>query len=141
LKKQLQFLNYKAKRNDVEIIFNADKNLIIKGDAIKFNQIVTNIVSNAIDAYQEDSLDKEINIKLTELENEIELKISDNGIGIEEKIINHIFEPFFTTKHNGENLGLGLSLIKKIVEKSFLGTIHVSSKVNFGTTFTIKIPV
>lgn len=95
------------------------QNIIINGDSVKFNQVVTNIISNAIDSYPEDSLCREINTDLTELENKIELKISDHGRGIEDKIINKIFEPFFTTKHNGANLGLGLSLIKKIIEESF----------------------
>ena len=141
IEEAITILNYKIKRNKVEIIFNATKNIIIHGDSVKFNQIVTNLVSNAIDSYREDSLDKEITIDLIELENKIELKISDNGRGIEEKIIKKIFEPFFTTKHNGANLGLGLSLIKKIVEESFLGTINISSKINVGTIFTIKIPL
>jgi len=140
IEEAITILNYKTKRNKIEIIFNATKNIIIHGDSVKFNQVVTNIISNAIDSYQEDSLNREINIVLTELENKIELKISDNGRGIEEKIINKIFEPFFTTKHNGANLGLGLSLIKKIVEESFLGIIFVHSKINIGTTFTIQIP-
>lgn len=140
IEEAITILNYKAKKNKVEIIFNADENIIIQGDSIKFNQVVTNILSNAIDAYLENSLDKEITIDLKKLENEIELKISDNGVGIEENIINKIFEPFFTTKHNGANLGLGLSLIKKIIEESFLGTIFVHSKIGIGTTFTIKIP-
>ena len=140
IEEAITILNYKTKQNKVEIVFNADKNIIIQGDTVKFNQVVTNLLSNAIDAYEENDLNKEITIDLKELERKIELKISDNGIGIETEIINQIFEPFFTTKHTGANLGLGLSLIKKIIEESFLGTICVHSKIGIGTTFTIQIP-
>lgn len=140
IEEAITILNYKSKQNKVEIIFNANKNIIIQGDAVKFNQVVTNLLSNAIDACEENDLNKEVIIDLKELENKIELKISDNGIGIEAEIISQIFEQFFTTKHNGANLGLGLSLIKKIIEESFSGTISVYSKIGVGTTFTIQIP-
>ena len=132
-------LNYKTKKNNVELIFSADENIKIIGDPIKFNQIVTNLVSNAIDAC-DDKENKEIIIDLIKEDNYIELQIADNGKGISEDIMNKIFEPFFTTKDGG-SLGLGLSLIKKIIEESFLGTISVSSKLNTGTKFTVKIPL
>jgi C4-dicarboxylate-specific signal transduction histidine kinase len=60
--------------------------------------------------------------------------------GMDEKLIKQIFEPFFTTKNNGDGLGLGLSIIKKIVKESFSGEISVRSKVNHGSTFIINIP-
>lgn len=132
-------LNYKTKKNNVELIFSADENIKIIGDPIKFNQIVTNLVSNAIDAC-DDKENKEIIIDLIKEDNYIELQIADNGKGVSEDIMHKIFEPFFTTKDGG-GLGLGLSLIKKIIEESFLGTISVSSKLNTGTKFTVKIPL
>lgn len=137
----ITILNYKSRKNSVELIFNADENIIIQGDPIKFNQIITNLVSNAIDACNHEMPNKEININLTQLSDSIELKVIDNGEGIKNDLIPKIFEPFFSTKTGGDNLGLGLSLIKQIIEESFLGTIRVTSELGYGTTFTVKIPL
>jgi signal transduction histidine kinase len=132
-------LNYKIRKNNIDLIFSANDNIKTTGDPIKFNQIVTNLVSNAIDACENEQT-KEIIIDLAKSNNLIELKITDSGKGVSKDIISQIFEPFFTTKNSG-NLGLGLSLIKKIIEESFSGTITVSSELNIGTIFTVKLPL
>ena len=137
----ITILNYKSQKNQVEIIFDANENIIICGDPIKFNQIITNLVSNAIDSFGDEQDYKEIIIELTKNLNHIKLSVTDNGSGIKDEIINRVFEPFFTTKTDGDGLGLGLSLIKKIIEESFSGTITVSSKINCGTTFTVELPL
>jgi signal transduction histidine kinase len=64
----------------------------------------------------------------------------DEGPGIEPDIIDKIFEPFFTTKKQGEGSGLGLDIVKKIIEKHN-GTITVESKLGEGAKFIIKLPV
>lgn len=66
--------------------------------------------------------------------------IEDNGCGMDEKTMKSAFDPFFSTKSPGEGTGLGLSISYKIV-KEWNGTIHVSSKVNAGSIFTIYLPV
>jgi PAS domain S-box-containing protein len=68
----------------------------------------------------------------------IRTKISDNGTGIEEKIISKIFEPYFTTKGE-KGTGLGLTTVKEIIEES-AGWIEIDSEKNVGTTFTIFLP-
>jgi two-component system NtrC family sensor kinase len=70
----------------------------------------------------------------------VEVKVSDNGMGISPKYLNQIFDPFFTTKNPGEGTGLGLNIVYRIVTK-YEGTIDVESKVNVGTTFTVKFPI
>ena len=138
IEESITILNYKARKEMIDIIFDANENIIIHGDPIKFNQIITNLLSNAIDAYDNTPKNKEIIIKLNKLDNQIELEVIDNAKGIEINNLKNIFEPFFTTKNNSDGLGLGLSLVKKIVEESFNGTITVSSKINHGTSFIIK---
>ncbi len=135
----ITILDYKARINQTSIIFIADENIKIQGDPVKFNQIITNLISNAIDSYSNQS-DKEIIVKLNKINQEIKLEVTDNGSGISENIIDKIFEPFFSTK-NGESLGLGLSFIKKIIEENFSGKIFVISQINYGTTFTVTIPL
>ena len=138
----ISVLNYKANKDQVCLLFTADEKMIISGDSIKFNQIVTNLISNAIDSYNNcESNNKKIKISLKKNEKFIILSVTDNGCGIKNTIIDKIFEPFFTTKIDGNNLGLGLSLIKKIIEEDFLGNIKVLSYPNKGTTFIVNLPL
>lgn len=70
--------------------------------------------------------------------NFLAIEVTDYGPGIPDHILSSIFDPFFTTKSKGT--GLGLSICQGIVAKHG-GTINVSTKVNVGTTFTIRLPV
>jgi len=109
----------------------------VTGDKGQLEQVVLNIMNNAVDA-----IEKGGNIEIiTDVKDESTLTISirDNGPGIPENIVKHIFEPFFTTKEKGKGTGLGLSISYGIMQK-LGGTISVQSEVNKGTTFTIEIP-
>lgn len=109
----------------------------------KINQVLMNILSNAIDAIKSVKTQNYAGLILIETQlinkNAI-IKISDNGIGIPSGIINKIFEPFYTTKDVGEGTGLGLSIVYGII-KSHNGKIEVQSEENKNTTFTITLPV
>jgi len=69
----------------------------------------------------------------------VEIKVTDTGIGIPPEIVESIFEPYFTTKGPGEGTGLGLAMVKGVVE-SYGGKIFVASQVGKGTIFTIYLP-
>ena len=71
----------------------------------------------------------------------VELKVSDNGNGMPQKVVSKIFQPFFTTKPTGEGTGLGLSMSYDIVTKGHGGEIKVETKEGEGTDFIIQIPV
>lgn len=103
----------------------------------QLGQAFMNIIMNALQAIKEMG---EIKITTYRKGNYLYVEISDNGIGIPARHLSKIFEPFFTTKEVGKGTGLGLSITYNII-KSHYGTIEVSSKVNEGTTFTIKLPV
>ena len=85
----------------------------------------------------------QIKIDLKTIQNKLEIAISDNGNGIEQKELKNIFEKFYRIQsnniHNSKGLGLGLFFVKKIIEK-FHGKTEVSSILNKGTTFKISIP-
>jgi two-component system, NtrC family, sensor kinase len=80
-----------------------------------------------------------VSIQTKRLNDNVEIRVSDNGNGVPQNIIDKIFQPFFTTKPTGEGTGLGLSLAYDIITKEHNGTIKVESKENEGSTFTIQL--
>src|SRR3990172_7192592 len=110
---------------------------LIRCNRYQLGQALMNIIMNALQAIKEKGV---IKITTYQKENDIYIEISDNGIGIPEQNLSKIFEPFFTTKEVGKGTGLGLSFAYNII-KNHNGTIEVNSKINEGTTFTIKLPV
>ena len=74
------------------------------------------------------------------LNDKIEIRVEDNGIGIPQKIVDKIFQPFFTTKPTGQGTGLGLSLSYDII-KAHGGEIKVETKEGEGAEFMLQIPL
>lgn len=103
----------------------------------EINQVWTNIIQNALHAMK---LKGTLTIKATSADRMIEVSISDTGEGIEPTIIDKIFDPFFTTKKQGEGSGMGLDIVRKIIDKHN-GYVDVKSKLGEGTTFTVQIPI
>jgi len=136
----IQVLDYKARKADVRINFFSPVDVQIYGDEIKFNQIITNLITNAVDAYTENERKKEVVICLKEKNDIINLSVEDWGCGIAKEFIDKIFQPFFSTKSFKQGTGIGLSLVKTIVEKDFRGAIEVESEKDKGSKFTIKFP-
>lgn len=102
----------------------------------ELNQVWTNIIHNAIQAMNHKGI---LEITIASSEQEVSLSFTDNGCGIPNTIKKRIFEPFFTTKPQGEGSGLGLDIVKKIIEKHN-GTIFVDSTPG-KTTFTVNLPI
>lgn len=139
----IKLFRYSSNVAKVTIQYKHTEELKYDGNPLKFNQIITNLLSNAIDSYATISKVKKkkvIMIELYKKGEEIFLIVSDNGIGMNEKDIKKIFDPLFTTKEQSHHMGLGLYLIKEIVQKDFKGTISVKSKLSEGTTFSIAFP-
>ncbi|MFY0605296.1 MAG: GHKL domain-containing protein [Cyclobacteriaceae bacterium] len=105
----------------------------------QLNQVFMNILNNGIQAIPNDKKDGEITIYTEELENEVVIRIKDNGAGIPDDIKNRIWEPFFTTKAVGVGTGLGMSITYGIIEKHN-GNIELTSEVGKGTEFAITLP-
>lgn len=112
---------------------NLNKNVYIYGDKRLLQLAISNILMNALDAIYPEG---DITIVLFEEENNVVLQIEDSGEGIDESELNNIFTPFFTTK-SSSNMGIGLSLVYKIV-KEHSGEIKVSSKKGVGTKFILR---
>ena len=139
-----QLLAYRARKNQVAIIFSAPKEIHTFGNPIKFNQIAANLIANAIDAYpkieikEKSGKQRKVYVDLTlQGEKTIVLTVRDEGTGIREDLLDKIFEPFFTTKAFKEGMGIGLALTKEMVEKDFNGKIQVESALGKGSKFTV----
>jgi len=81
-----------------------------------------------------------VTVSTRKLDNEIEISVKDNGVGISDKVKDKIFQPFFTTKPTGQGTGLGLSLSYDVI-KAHGGELLVDSNEGQGTEFIIKLPV
>jgi signal transduction histidine kinase len=109
-------------------------------------RVLLNTINNAFQAMAEKKkmkADYEPAIKLSTkaVDKGIEIRVSDNGTGMPEKIVDKIFQPFFTTRPTGEGTGLGLSLSYDIITKGHQGEIKVETVEGEGTSFVIFIPV
>jgi two-component system NtrC family sensor kinase len=106
----------------------------------ELNQVLMNIIANAIDAIDAGDGPGRITIATQQQNDHFVIRIRDTGKGIPEEIRNRIFEPFFTTKPIGQGTGLGLAISYGIM-KAHQGSMEFSSKTGEGTEFTLKIPV
>ena len=124
----------------------------IEANATQLHQVILNICTNAAHAMRERDGVLTLRLRDTTLNkkcswtdmglsygNYVELTITDNGVGISPEIMDMIFDPYFTTKEVGEGTGMGLAMVKGIVE-TYKGKIQVQSEPNVGTTFTILFP-
>ncbi|MEM8641615.1 MAG: ATP-binding protein [Cyanobacteria bacterium P01_G01_bin.54] len=107
------------------------------------NQVFMNILSNAIDALQEQKQNNLPTMKITTktVGQNIILTISDNGIGMAKTTQGRIFDPFFTTKEVGEGTGLGMAIAHQIITEQHGGTITCTSELGKGSTFSITLPI
>lgn len=104
--------------------------------------VLINLVNNAVLHGFEGRAHGNINISaVTAGDGWVELRISDDGIGIRPEHLNRIYDPFFTTKLGAGGSGLGLNITHNIVVSVLGGKIQVESKLNAGTTFTIMLPL
>jgi len=114
----------------------------IKGDIGKIEQVILNLIMNAKDAMPEGGritiTTRNLIPPEARIGEYISISITDTGIGMEQDLIEHIFDPFFTTK-GSKGTGLGLQIVKQIIEEHG-GRIEVFSELNKGTTFKIILP-
>lgn len=140
----LQMIEKKATVNGIEIIKEISQDSPqFMGDPSQFQQVMLNLINNAMDAVAERHGASGGLLKIESHkkdENFLAIKITDNGVGISPENIEKIFSPFFTTKPVGKGTGLGLSVCYGII-KSFGGTMEVNSQQNVGTTFVISLPI
>lgn len=110
------------------------KNAFIYGDPIQIEQVILNLISNAVDALNKEGVIR-VAVQLSN-DNNTNLIVEDNGIGIDKESLDKIFSPFYTNKEADKGTGLGLYIVQNIC-KNHNAEIKCESKLNEGTTFTI----
>jgi signal transduction histidine kinase len=140
----LEVLGYKARKMNVELQLLKNDTLITYGNPVKVNQVISNLISNAIDAYE--NIDKQrenrkVIISAYKNDNTVFVAVKDWGCGIDAGGKLKIFQPFYTTKSIEKGTGIGLSNCKYIVEKELGGKIFFESSPNSGTCFNLEIPI
>lgn len=142
-----------SKRPAIQVIKELDGIPQIKCFAGQINQVLMNLISNAIDALDEASMTQSfeyfehhphvINIRAEKLPmaESIALFIQDNGTGMDENVRERAFDHLFTTKAVGKGTGLGLAIAHQIVVENHNGSISLESTRGQGTVFTITLPI
>jgi two-component system C4-dicarboxylate transport sensor histidine kinase DctB len=111
----------------------------VMAGAIRIEQVVVNLLLNALDAVA-DTPDAQITVTLTTQDGQARLCVADTGAGITETDLSKVTEPFFSTKLTGEGLGLGLAICKAILS-DFNGSLDISSGQDRGTHVSVTLPL
>ncbi|MET0751810.1 MAG: PAS domain S-box protein, partial [Pyrinomonadaceae bacterium] len=143
VKAAVETTNPAAQEKNITLSFQSDsvaKN--ISGDATRLQQIITNLLNNAVKFTPSDG---SISVTLKQKKSKIQIEVADSGIGISPEFLPMIFDRFkqadSTTKRSHSGLGLGLTIVRHLTELHG-GTVEVSSAgENLGSTFIIELPV
>ena len=129
-------LYYNQIKHGVEVVKKFQPVPIIRCAPHELNQVWTNLIQNALQAMDNKG---QLEIAVFQQNGQVVTQITDSGPGIPDEIKDRIFEPFFTTKPVGEGSGLGLDIVRKIVEKH-QGNVEVESRPG-RTTFSVRLPI
>jgi signal transduction histidine kinase/ActR/RegA family two-component response regulator len=131
---------WKNRAEAVDVCINLDlcvtTTAAVMGDASELREVLVNIVFNAIDAMPNGG---RITLSASEIDGQVEIRVTDSGTGMSEDVRSRIFDPFFTTKGKG-GMGLGLAVSYGIICRHE-GSLEVESELGRGTSFVIKLAV
>lgn len=134
----LQLLDARLRDEQVSLVLHLTRPAWVRGDAIRLEQVLINLLRNALDAMHGKPC-KRLEIRLQADEQLWHLSVSDNGGGIAEEHLAQVFDPFFTTKPVGDGLGLGLAVSFAIVHES--GGRLSAENGDAGAVFSLTLPI
>jgi signal transduction histidine kinase len=134
----LLLLAHRLRLSSCRVTVECPDGVTLYGDPGKLAQVLTNLITNAVDAYE--GRDGAIAIRVRARAAEVEIDVEDRGCGIAPENLGRVFEELFTTKPPGKGTGLGLSISRDIVGDCFAGRIAVESAPGRGSRFTLVLP-
>ncbi|RPH74677.1 MAG: hypothetical protein EHM80_17535 [Nitrospiraceae bacterium] len=138
VEESLEMFQERIVRSRVTVEKALEANLpVVHADRDQLIQVLINLVVNSLHAMPEGG---RLRLSLGREDDHVRLGLSDTGHGMPEEIRSKVFDPFFTTKDFGKGTGLGLTVVKGIIEEHG-GTILVESAVDKGTTFWVRLPL
>ena len=133
-------IEYLLKEHAIDFDLQVDESLDFVGDTALFKEIIITLVNNAKDALVSRNIYKPfIKVSVWSENSYLFMKICDNAGGMSRSVMQKIFEPDFTTKHHSEGTGLGLFMVKKLLDEKFNAEIIVKN-VESGVCFTLTFP-
>ena len=123
--------------HSVQVIRAYEDIAALTADHVALQQLWTHLILNALQAMGHSG---QLEVGLRCIDNQVEVKISDDGCGMPDAMLEKIFDPFFTTRTSGEGSGMGLAIVKNIVAQHH-GRLDVHTAVGEGTTFTVRLPL
>ena len=144
IEEQLQMIRSYAEEKNIEII--GQKPIVfdqVYADKDMISQVIVNLLSNAV-KYTPCGGSIKIKTEVDEIASLARVSVTDTGVGIPEDEIEHVFDKFYrvgANKKQAEGTGLGLNLVKQIVEKAHNGRVFVTSEPGAGSTFGFELPL
>src|SRR3989339_1984656 len=138
----ITLVDHQLKAHNITLkIEESDTSLVIEGNKVNLEQVILNLVVNAIHALDTvDKLEKIIEIKINRLKSQAVIEVIDNGPGFPGINVQKLFDPFYSTKKPQLGMGLGLAIVKRFVE-GFGGSVSARNIESGGAYFTVTIPL
>ncbi len=144
LEGMVEYFTVLTREKHIRLTSSIEAGIIIDGDKKKIEDLIVNLVSNAVKYMPEDSKRKHIGLTLTCDESTATLVVEDTGIGMSDEEMTHIFDRFYRSQNQEKRViqgtGLGLAITKRIVDRHG-GTIDLHSEAGKGTAFTVTLPL
>ena len=138
----LSLIKHQLESHGIDLVVTEQsKSLIVNGNQVNMEQVVLNLVVNAMHALDSSGRkDKRIEIVIGHANGNAVMEVRDNGPGLPEGVVSKLFDPFYSTKKREEGMGLGLAIVKRFVE-GFGGRVEASNNSEGGARFTVEIPL
>ncbi len=142
VKRSLSLIDQQLNAHNIQYRFKMRQDpLPLKGNLVHLEQIVVNLIANAMYSVDEANRhDKKIEINTRREKGLAVLIIKDNGTGLPVQNVAEMFDPFFSTRKAGEGMGLGLAIVKNYIDR-YRGSIEAKNNNGGGATFTLRFPI